>query len=81
MKHTYPSGKGSVQALPGCCLTGSADVLEEEEDSLGFAASADTLFLALGSVQSVAAAGSSPTDAAGNVEAWLSEQLAASAVD
>lgn len=80
-KPTYPGGKGSVLALPDCCLAGSTDALEVEEDSLGFAASADTLFLALGWAQSVAPAGSSPADATGDAEAWLSEQLAASAVD
>lgn len=81
IKPTYPGGKGSVLALPGCCLTGSPDALEVEEDSLGFAASAAVLFLALGCAQSVVAVSSSPADTIGNVEAWLSEQLAASAVD
>lgn len=81
IKPTYPGGKGSVLALPGCCLTGSADALEVEEDSLGFAASAAILFLALGWAQSVAAVGSSPADTTGNAEVWLSEQLVASVVD
>lgn len=80
IKPTYPGGKGSVLALPGCCLTGSADAFEVE-DSLGFAASAVVLFLALGWAQSVAAVGSSPVDTTGNVEVWLSEQLVASVVD
>lgn len=80
-KTTYPGGKGSVLALPGCCLTGSADALGVEEDSLGFAASAAILFRALGWAQSVAAAGSSPADTTGNAEVWLSEQLVASVAD
>lgn len=82
-KPTYPGGKGSVLALPGCCLTGSADALEVEEDSLGFAASAAfaVLFLALGCTQSVATVGSSSADTPGNAEVWLSEQPVASVVD
>lgn len=80
-KPTYPGGKGSVLALPGCCLTGSADALEVEEDSLGFAASAAALFLALGCTQSVATVGSSSADTPGNAEVWLSEQPVASVVD
>lgn len=80
-KPTYPGGKGSVLALPGCCLTGSADALEVEENSLGFAASAAVLFLALGWAQSVAAVGSSSADTTGNAEMWLSEQPVASVVD
>lgn len=80
-KTTYPGGKGSVLAVPGCCLTGSADAVGVEEDSLGFAASAAMLFRALGWAQSGAAAGSSPADTTGNAEVWLSEELAASVAD
>lgn len=80
-KPTYPGGRGSVPALPGCCLTGSADALEVKEDSLGFAASAALLFLAVGWAQSVVAVGSSSGDTTGNAEVWLSEQLVASLVD
>lgn len=79
IKPTYPGGKGSVPALTVCCLTGSPDALEAEEESLGFAASAAVLVL--GWAQSVVVEASSPADATDSAEVWLSEQLAASSVD
>lgn len=80
-KPTYPAGKGSEPALTVCCLTGSPDALEAEEDSLGFVASAAVLFVVLGWAQSVVVEASSPADITDSVEVWLSEQLAASSVD